>query len=111
MSNWTEALNPGDIVAVPERYSSRHSLQRVDRITATQIVLKDGTKHRRSDGKSVGLDSWNSYFLRQATPDIINDCQDRADRETLRSIANGAFKVSRETLRAMVALAYASKPQ
>lgn len=100
--NWLEGLKAGDSVAVRRKYNSGHEVVAVDRLTPTQIVLADGRKYRRKDGRSIGTDSWGSNCLREVTDGIAAAARRRLALELLANIANGRVKVTDSALLAMV---------
>lgn len=62
MYEWLEALKPGDEVFVED------SLRRVDRLTATQIII-GGSRFSRSTGRRIGSSGWRSTCLCEPTPE------------------------------------------
>ena len=66
MSNkWTEDLKKGDEVIVNSR--SGKSIQTVERLTKTLVVVKDYGKFNKESRCSVPYDYWANAFLKQAT--------------------------------------------
>lgn len=51
--NWTQSLKAGDEVVVTGRFYGHDRLARVDRVTATQIVVGN-ERFRRDSGRRVG---------------------------------------------------------
>jgi len=100
--SWLEELKPGDLVAIPISYSrGRHMVERVDRVTATQIIVGH-RKYRKSDGRPIPYDGWSSVSLCKATPEIVADAQADVDRKVLEKISGGRIPCDNATLREMV---------
>ncbi len=55
-SEWLQNLGAGDTVAVAagSGYGSRDRLTTVERFTKTLIITTDGSRFRRSDGRTMG---------------------------------------------------------
>lgn len=66
--SWIDALKAGDTVYFGDYDSGR--LCRVDRVTATQVIIGE-LRFRRSDGRRVGADTWDRIRLLEATPERI----------------------------------------
>ena len=73
-STWTEDLIPGEKVAYYSRYDATPEIVTVERLTKTQIILKNKTQRfRRSDGDVVGklYDRWSGRpTIEEYAPDI-----------------------------------------
>ena len=85
MSNaWLENIKVGDKVIVDgSGFTAFNKIDTVERLTKTQIVLKNThSKYRRSSGRSVG-DIWNSSFLSEATREKILKIQEARYRLNL----------------------------
>ena len=77
---WLESLEVGDQVVV--RRSDAKTLVTVSKITPKQIVVG----HRRfwkRNGDQVGGGAWNWATLDPATPEVIEEIRDRAERRKL----------------------------
>lgn len=78
-----------------------YSLEKVERVTATQIVLTTGGKYRRSDGREVGgrYNGWNGASLLARTPENMRKyerfCFRNARRERLRALRDLVVDLTR----------------
>lgn len=74
-----EHIKAGDVVAYWDAYARRPDrLYTVDRVTATQIIIKT-LRFRRKDGRAVGESGrWGRSSIELATPEQIEQIQ-RAD--------------------------------
>ena len=68
---WLAGLQPGDQVVVCGRWDNK--ICTVERLTKTQIVLKNGSKFRKFGGSLVGKDSFNFSYLRSPSEQRVND--------------------------------------
>jgi len=84
--NWLELLKAGDKVVVAYGWGMRanHQIENVERTTATQIVLPNGQKYRRSDGRKKGNRNWQSCRLVEATDELIAEIDDINRRSSLK---------------------------
>lgn len=102
-AEWLAALQVGDKVAIPGRWSNAGRVLAVDRLTATQIILANGTRFRRDTGRAVGsADGWNVAFLQPFSQEFA----DKVERERLYEWLNGLQRkrdLPLEALRAMKA--------
>lgn len=82
MSNtdWLKELKAGDKVIVSNRYGS--TVMDVEKVTATQIVVKDGRRWRK-DGRLVGRGTWDTDSLKEATPEAVAVVESYLRREKL----------------------------
>lgn len=64
-----EHIKPGDRVLVRNRLTD--GIATVERVTKTQIVLRNGTRYRRRDGSEVGRDTWSTGYIHDLTEDDI----------------------------------------
>lgn len=70
-TQWLQNLKPGDKVIVSGNH--HESLDTVERVTATQIVLKAGRRYRKVDGWHVGGGSaFYSSNLMPVTREAVN---------------------------------------
>ena len=86
MSNeWLENIKVGDKVIVSgSGFGSLNKIDTVERLTKTQIVLKNThSKYRRSSGRSVGGDVWSMGFISEATREKILKIQEARYRLNL----------------------------
>lgn len=84
---WLDSLQPGDTwtYAYTAGYSSRRDVSTVtvEKLTKTQIVLRNGARYRRSDGGKVG----GSYFDKLHGPSRPEELQQVADEREHRRLA------------------------
>lgn len=66
----------GDVIAIKPKssYYSNWELCKVDRITQTQIILVNGKKFNKNDGKEVTSGSFK-YQAVIASPELVNDLE------------------------------------
>lgn len=64
-----EHIKPGDRVHV--RNSSTESIATVERTTKTQIILRNGTRYRRGDGREVGRDTWSGGYIDDLMEEVV----------------------------------------
>lgn len=62
-------LQPGDRVIVAYGWNT-DSVATVDRVTKTQIILKDGSRYN-SAGRKIGGDKWSRNHISVATEDRL----------------------------------------
>lgn len=67
--NNMEHIKPGDRVLVETR--TFDSIAEVERVTKTQIIVRNGTRYRRSDGAEIGRDAWSGGYIDNLTEDDI----------------------------------------
>ncbi len=67
--SWLDKLKPGDRVIVSDGHRGAY-VDRVDRITKTQIITKNG-RWRKLDGHPVGGGSWSLSMIREDTPEAV----------------------------------------
>jgi len=74
MNDWMDTLKPGDEVTVlGGGIYSAPSIQTVERLTKTQVVLSErGRKFRRTDGREIGM---TGYWI----PRIVEVTQEHRD--------------------------------
>ena len=84
---WLDSLQPGDTwtYVYTTRYSSRRDVSTltVEKLTKTQIVLQNGARYRRSDGRKVG----GSYFDKLYGPSRPEELQQVDDEREHRRLA------------------------
>jgi hypothetical protein len=79
MNDWVESMKAGDEVAIRYNYGRSHYLCKIERVTATQLVV-DGRKWNKRSLTPVGnYDSWNKPYLVQSTQQI----RDQIERNNL----------------------------
>lgn len=88
---WLDNLKPGDRVIV-DGGSGLYppSVCKVERLTATQIVLDGGGRFRRTNGSQVGVTGWTIPFLSEATPERIAEIVEERRRRRLLSLLHKA---------------------
>lgn len=70
-SAWLASLKAGDEVAIDSSYGRRWRMAKVNRVTATQVIVGQyNAKYRRADGRSVGTQIWESTYIHEPTPEI-----------------------------------------
>lgn len=77
--DWLNSLKAGDEVMIPSRYSAP-SIVKVDRVTATQIIV-GGSRYRRNSGYRVGNSSWDFSYISAPT----QKGREAAEAQSLRS--------------------------
>lgn len=75
---WRDSLAAGDEIAVTRGWSSGHTIEKVGRVTSTQIVVGN-KKFRKSDGYMVG----SSGFHRQRLCPVTQDIRDKEETRYL----------------------------
>lgn len=95
-------LKPGDAVVVRHGHGrGAYRLDRVERLTATQVILVSGRKFRIDNGRAVGAGGWDIPLLLIAPHDF---------HEARRQTAEAALAKSRPLTRAGIeATRYAAK--
>ena len=84
MSEFTQKLNPGDFVIVGGGGGMhRDSVEQVDRLTKTQIILKSGLRFRRDDGHQIGGSTWSTIYLMEATEELLAKLRHDKEHRTL----------------------------
>jgi hypothetical protein len=68
---WLQQLKPGDRVIVEARW--QNAIMTVDRLTKTQIILKNRLRFRKSDGGLVGGDSYNNSSIHSPSKQRVGD--------------------------------------
>lgn len=82
---WLNTLKPGDkVIESSTGIGHLDSVRTVSKVTATQIIV-GSTKYRKSNGWKVGSSGWNSSYLREATPERV---QEIAEQRRQIQIAN-----------------------
>lgn len=79
-TDWLNDLKVGDTVLVCKRYGTTPT--KVDRITATQIILGE-LRFKKSTGKLITSDQWSTIHIQQATPERTQALADEAKRAKL----------------------------
>lgn len=80
-------IKPGDKVIVSSKtgVSGRDRVSKVDRVTATQVILDNKSRFRKKDGFRVGYGPWYNFSLREATEDAIAEVYRNNERNRLAS--------------------------
>lgn len=64
-----EHIKPGDRVLAGHHPSDK--IATVERVTKTQIILRNGSRYRREDGREMGRDIWSRGYVHDITEDDI----------------------------------------
>lgn len=75
MNDRFENLKEGDLVIVSCRYGEK--ISKVEKITPSGLIRVDGTLFYKN-GSERGGDTWNRSCLRVATPQAIEEIQNKA---------------------------------
>lgn len=107
--DFLQTLKPGDLVVVDSNQHSRsQSLEKVDKVTNTQITV-GGQRFTRAGGSAIGHgQSYRKPFLREATPELVDLIRRRAaarklERALQESAADDRFLPPLDVLEAMAA--------
>lgn len=80
--NWLNTLKVGDKVIVSSSFVE--SIDVVERLTKTQILLKNTyKKYRRNSGVEISGDKWNFTRLYEATEEAVNKIREKNKRKIL----------------------------
>lgn len=103
-----EDLQVGDKVIVQGGgYQNYQAVSKIDRLTKTQIVLKDGSKYGRKHGHRVGTSDWRSPHLIMYTEEraaeirrvkLVGAILDKVNKKNLSSMDIGQLSKIWETL-------------
>jgi hypothetical protein len=81
MNEWIQNLKAGDHVIVSNGgYGYVRTTGQVERVTNTLVVLSNGERYRRRDGRRAGSSSWSGAYLREATPEAMQEMLDAQER-------------------------------
>jgi len=76
-NDWLKDIKPGDLVIVRGTGLVGETVETVERLTKTQIVLKERTtRYRRDSGRQVSSYGWSSTWLCSATHDEVKRIED-----------------------------------
>lgn len=83
-NNWLQNLKAGDtVMRQSTSIGSVATPVKIDRVTATQIII-GSTRFRRSDGHRMGEgNSWYSHWISEATPEAIEKANAELRRRKL----------------------------
>ena len=73
--DWLQQVKPGDVVATGSGWQMP-TPAKVEKLTATQIVLVGGRRYRRRDGRAIGAGSWGAPYLYPMTAELREQIQD-----------------------------------
>ena len=76
-----ENLKAGDIVYIHSRWQGI-LIYKIDRVTKTQIIIGN-TKYNKSGHQIGSRDIWGSAWIREATPEIIQQYKKQQLQKTL----------------------------
>lgn len=76
-----ENFKVGDVVIVRGNSYNPDTVEKIVRLTKTQIVLEDGRKFTRKSGRQVGCSDWSSFCISKATPEQIKKIQYKQQKE------------------------------
>lgn len=108
---WLANLKPGDEAFVPARWGVG-SIRRVERLTATQIVLVGGEKFRRDSGRSIGRnDAFGAAWIQPVAQDVRDAIEKHRLCDWLDNVNRNRKFLTAEALRAMKAAHDANKPE
>jgi hypothetical protein len=87
-SEWLLNLSVGDLVVVTG--SAGDATDRVERLTATQILTKRHGKFRRKDGRDVGVssDRWSGWRLTMPTAENMYNLERKQAWAALQRLAD-----------------------
>ena len=70
-SSWLQNLKVGDEVALPIRFGRGYDIEKVVRVTPTQVIVGPHEKRfRKADGFNVGHDTWNTSLIKPVTDQV-----------------------------------------
>lgn len=103
--NNMEHIKPGDRVLVKTR--TFDSIAEVERVTKTQIIVRNGTRYRRTDGAKIGRDAWSVGYIDNLTEDDIlrityRRAVGRAERALSNRTIDHSAAVKPETYKALL---------
>ena len=76
-TEWLNALDVGSEVAVSGSWHS--SIDHIDRVTKSQLILKNGQRFKRVNGYLVGGSAWSSLSINPVTDEI----REKLERDNL----------------------------
>ena len=82
-SNFTENLKSGDEVIVVMNSSFGRDIEKVARVTKTQVILNSGLRFRRDNGAQVARGMWSFVFLEEATPERVKKVRQDTERKKM----------------------------
>lgn len=86
MDDYTDAQVGDVFIICTGGWSSRRYLSKVERLTKTQIVLKDNEKFRKDSGRRVG-DTYGGYIAKKATnADVVEITRERRLSQALNKL-------------------------
>lgn len=75
-NQWLQELKAGDSVVVSGAgWHDVQEIEKVERVTKTQIILAGDQRYRKDDGHKVGGSAWRRGWLSQATPELVAQVQ------------------------------------
>ena len=82
-SSFTENLKSGDEVIVVLGSPRSSDIEKVDRVTKTQVILNSGRRFRRDNGAQMPKDKWSIVFLEEATPERVKKIRQDTERKKM----------------------------
>lgn len=104
---WLESVKAGDVALLSGgSWGVVLELVRVERLTATQVVLANGERFRRSDGRAVRRSGFSTRRMIEPTPERIAQAQEEQRRNrALAKIRGVVWKdLGTDTLTAIASL-------
>ncbi len=86
IDDWLKGVKKGDSVVRCSGYYGK-SVEKVDRVTPTQIVLETGGKYRKSDGNQVGGSGYHIAYITEPTAELLNEIRKKFLCDKLRQVA------------------------
>lgn len=86
---WLQKLQPGDTVVLSGQFGLPGTVETVERVTKTQIILKgSNSRYRRDDGFLKGGSVWNNGILRKPTPERVKKIHNHNRRRKIQAYIN-----------------------
>jgi hypothetical protein len=86
-AQWIEKLVIGNLVVVNGGALTTQRIERVAKITPTQIVLASKERFRRKDGQRMGdAGDWHTCWIYEATPERLREVRVASARARVRHI-------------------------
>ena len=93
MTKQLSDLKPGDQVFVRDyRRGGDDSIETIERITKTQIILSHNNRFKIKDGDEIGGDTWWKKSIRPATTELIAEVERQNKTKAVRIKALGLIE-------------------